>query len=335
VMAQAEFIDSHRLALSDGTQVRASQMVIATGSSPFTPPLLRQAEDRLVINDDVFNWHDLPRSVAVFGAGVIGLELGQALHRLGVKVRLFSLGGGIGPIQDPEILVQARRNFQDEFYLDPEAKVYDITRSADGVEIEYLDYRDQTRQSETFDYLLSAAGRRPNIARLKLENAGLELNDKGMPTIEPSTLQCGSSGVFMAGDVNGQRPLLHEASDEGRIAGANAARFPDVQPGHRRTPLAVTFSQPQIAQIGLSYQEAQAQCAGCMIIGEVSFDNQGRARVMGVNKGLLRVYVRQGSGKLLGAEMFGPAAEHLAHLLAWSVARGDTVDALLDMPFYH
>lgn len=335
VMAQAEFIDETTLALSNGDRVNAGRVVIATGSSPFTPPPLRGAEDRLVVNDDVFEWEDLPHSVAVFGAGVIGLELGQALHRLGVHVRLFSLGGGVGPLQDPAIIDKARGTFQDEFYVDPDATVNTITRTAEGVAIEYVDYRDQSTVTETFDYVLSAAGRRPNLASLNLNQAGLTLDSKGMPEVNPTTLQCGESRIFMAGDANNQRPLLHEASDEGRIAGLNAARYPEVAPGDRRTPMTVMFSQPQIAQVGLTYQQAQDQCAGCMIIGEVSLDNQGRARVMGINKGLLRVYARQGTGQLLGAEMFGPAAEHLSHLLAWSVARGDTIETMLDMPFYH
>ena len=70
-------------------------------------------------------------------------------------------------------------------------------------------------------------------------------------------------------------------------------------------------------------------------VGEVSFEDQGRSRVMAINAGMLRVYAQHGSGRFLGAEMIGPAAEHLAHLLAWSVQRGDTVQQMLDSPFYH
>jgi dihydrolipoamide dehydrogenase len=75
--------------------------VIATGSRPTIPPILKDLGDRLIVNDDIFEWDDLPRSVAVFGPGVIGLELGQALSRLGVRVVVLGRGGRLGPITDP------------------------------------------------------------------------------------------------------------------------------------------------------------------------------------------------------------------------------------------
>jgi len=138
--------------------------------------------------------------------------------------------------------------------------------------------------------------------------------------------------IFIAGDVNAALPLLHEASDEGRIAGLNAARYPDVRDVERRVPLGVVFSDPQIASVGL-VGEALTDIAH--VEGVVSFENQGRSRVMGKNKGLLTLYAAEQGGLLLGAEMFGPAAEHIAHLLSWSVQQGLTVEEMLAMPFYH
>lgn len=335
IMGRAHFTGNNTLALADGTRIQAGAVVIATGSHPHVPDQLRPAGDRLIVNDDVFEWHDLPGSVAVFGAGVVGLELGQALTRMGVRTRLFARGGNIGPLQDPEIQAQAHKLFTHKLAFDPDATVKSVQRVKNGVDITFLDRTTEQLTTENFDYVLAATGRRPNIAALELENTDLSLNKHGLPTVDPLTLQCGELPIFMAGDANDQRPLLHEAADEGRIAGTNAARYPDIQPGHRRTPLSVVFSNPQIAQVGLTYSEAQAACSECVIIGEASFRNQGRARIMGINEGLLHVYVRQGSGELLGAEMLAPAAEHLAHLLAWAISSRQTVSDLLAMPFYH
>jgi dihydrolipoamide dehydrogenase len=94
------------------------------------------------------------------------------------------------------------------------------------------------------------------------------------------------------------------------------------------------FSEPQMAMVGATHAELIAEGAS-FEIGDVSFADQGRSRVMGRNQGALQVYAERGSGRLLGAEMLGPAAEHLGHLLAWSVQRGDTVQQMLDSPFYH
>lgn len=127
-------------------------------------------------------------------------------------------------------------------------------------------------------------------------------------------------------------PLLHEAADEGRIAGENAMRFPAVAPGLRRAPLGVVFTDPQIAIVGGGLA---ALAKGTFVAGEVSFEDQGRSRVMLRNQGLLRVYGDSADGRFLGAEMVGPDAEHLAHLLAWAVQSRMTVAQMLDMPFYH
>src|SRR5699024_1453479 len=137
----------------------------------------------------------------------------------------------------------------------------------------------------------------------------------------------GSSPLFVAGDANAQSPLLHEAADDGYIAGTNAARYPDVQEASRRSPLSIVFTDPQVIRVGLGYR----QLPEGVVIGQVDFSNQGRSRIMLKNEGLLRLYAQAGSGRFLGAEMAGPAAEHIAHLLAWAVQQRLTVAQMLEM----
>lgn len=318
------------------TRIAADRVVIATGSAPAIPPPFRAAGSRLVVNDDVFEWEELPKSVAVFGPGVIGLELGQALHRLGVGVKMFGVGNVVGPLSDPKVAETTRRIFGEEFYLDADVRGSKIEETRDGVAVTYLDHKGN-EVTETFDYLLAATGRRPNLGRLGLEATGLELGVGGVPAFDSQTMRCGGSHIFIAGDVDNQRPLLHEAADEGKIAGQNAGRYPDVRAGHRRAPLGIVFSDPQIAVVGegLAKLEARAEADGPIVAGEVSFGNQGRARVMLKNRGLLRVYARREDGRFLGAEMVGPRAEHIGHLLAWALQAKLTVTEMLDMPFYH
>jgi len=333
LMGHARFVDSHRLVVGEHTEVTAQRFVIATGSRPNIPDVLKGAKDRLIVNDDVFDWQDLPESVAVFGPGVIGLELGQALSRLGVRIRLFGVDGSIAALRDEKIVDYARRTFASEFALSAEADTRKVHCTDQGVEVTWRENGQE--HQETFEYLLAATGRRPNIDHLDIQNAGIDLDDRGMPVYDPYTLRCGDSHIFIAGDVNNDRPLLHEAADEGRIAGDNAGTYPEVRAGLRRVPLAVIFTDPQIATVGMSIAEVGERCRGCFAVGEVSFEGQGRSKVIGRNEGLLRVYGEHGSGLFLGAEIFGPAAEHMAHLLAWSAQQRLTVGCMLDMPFYH
>lgn len=229
IMGRARFAAPNRLIvdLPDGEarEIHARSIVIATGSRPNIPAFLKEAGERLLVNDDLFEWTDLPDSVAVFGPGVIGLELGQALSRLGVRVRMFGVGGGVGPIRDETVRACALETFNREFPLNPDADVTRIEHTGSNVKISFRD-PDQGELTESFDYLLAATGRRPNVDGLDIQNAEIELDDRGVPLFDPFTLRCGDSHIFIAGDANNDRPLLHEAADEGRIAGDNAASYP-------------------------------------------------------------------------------------------------------------
>ena len=222
----------------------------------------------------------------------------------------------------------------EEFYLDASAQVKSVTETAAGVEVHYL-HRDGAWQTERFDYALAATGRAPNVAALGLETTGLLLNERGVPVFDRHTMQCGDSPIFIAGDAANEHPLLHEAADQGRIAGANAGSYPNVHAGLRRTPLGIVFTEPQVASVGLNLDEIEQRFQSDYAVGQVSFEDQGRSRVMLLNKGMLKVYALAGSGLFLGAEMFGPMAEHLGHLLAWAAQKRMAVSEMLDMPYYH
>ncbi len=331
LIGHAHFIAPNRLQVGEGIELRAERIVIATGSRPAIPGELQGLGERLIVNDDVFDWDDLPDSVAVVGTGVIGLEIGQALHRLGVRVAVFGRGERLAQIADPEVNRAALDSIGDELDLRMNTAIVSARVVGKEVELQSRD-ADGGVRTERFRYVLAATGRRPNLDKLGLELTGLQLNEKGVPLFDPLTMQCGDSPIFIAGDADNDKPLLHEATDEGRIAGDNAARFPEVAAGLRRLPLAIAFTDPQIAAVGRTVRDLERGKYEC---GEVSFANQGRSRVMRQNRGLLRLYGERGTHRLLGAEMVGPRAEHLAHLLAWACQAGLTVDQLLDMPYYH
>ncbi len=332
----AHFLDDHTLQVDDKLQIEAERIVIATGSRPVWPESFNQLGDRLIINDDVFEWDDLPESVVVFGPGVIGLELGQALHRLGVKVLMFGRGGTVGPVTDPEIQEYSLKTFAEEFYLDTKGEIIDMHLKGDRVFLKYKNKDGQVQETHV-DYVLATTGRKANVDNLGVENTSLKLDESGVPVFDAFTMRCSQEHIFIAGDANDELPLLHEAADHGKIAGNNAGHFPQIHAGLRRAPIGVVFSDPQIATVGISWKkltEKYTSC-DCLATGEVSFENQGRSRVMLKNKGLLHVYAEQGTGLFLGAEMIGPAVEHIAHLLAWALQNRMTVSQMLDMPFYH
>jgi len=315
----------------DDQKVFYKRLVIATGSRPFIPPPFRGLDDLVVTNEEIFELDDLPESLLVVGLGVIGLELGQAFHRLGVRTTLLGMGGFVGPLADPEVLASARNVLGAELDLHPDYTLELVERVDGGARITFVDAKGQ-RRVETFERLLVAAGRKPNLDTLGLDNLGIAPDERGRYAIDPGTLQLEDHPIFVAGDVNGLHPLLHEAAADGRHAGTNAATYPDVTRAERAVPLAIVFSDPQIGIVGTGWRGlTEEQFA----VGEVDYGDQGRARVQGLNRGKVRIYADVATGRLLGAELFGPRVEHLSHLLAWAIQQQQTVYSALTMPFYH
>lgn len=315
----------------EATRVESKTVVVATGSVPFVPRPFDAIRDHVMVSDDVFELDDLPHSLAVVGTGVIGLELGQALSRLGVRVVFFNRSSSLGPFTDPEVKRVTREVLARELTLQLETEMLDAKLESDGVRLKWRD-RDGQSDEDLFERVLVATGRRPVLADLDLDQAGVTLDGRGLPQWDPTTAQIAGAPIFLAGDVTGHLPVLHEASDEGRIAGANAANYPDVAAHERRAELAIAFVDPQMAVVGKRYRDLDLDCVE---IGEVSYVDQGRARVAGRNEGIVRLYAERRGCRLIGAEMFGPRMEHMAHLLAWVVQEGMTVQHVLRMPVYH
>lgn len=335
----ATSLDDNTAAPDDGTRLTARNVIVATGSHPIIPSALETAGDRLIIKDDVFDWTDLPASAAVFGAGVVGLELGRALSRPDVAVHLFGLGNSVSPLSDPELTASARGTLAGEFSAPFDAD-RQITLDGNDVAVSRANRSDSADTGEErFDYLLAATGRGPNLNETGLENTPLIPGGRGTPEIDPMSLgakpsKFGVSSVFVTGDAAADLPLLLETADEGRIAGEHAERDPEARPRARPTGLGVVFSDPRIAMIGQGHG-ASTEAGNETDHGEVFFEDQGRTDVIGEKVGLLRVHGERDSGLSLGAKIIGPAVEHLAHLLAWITESKLTVTEVLQRPCHH
>ncbi len=321
----AQFVEPNLLKIDNGQYIRADKMIIATGSTPIVPDAWKDFGERILTTDQFFEQTSLPESIAVIGLGVIGLELGQMLARLDIKVTGIEGTEHIGGITDPEVNQSAIAALSREFpiWLGENANISEA--GAGKLKIMAGD------KAVIVDKVLVSIGRKPNLNHLNLDCLNLASDQNGVPLYNENTMQIGDSNLFIAGDVNGTRALLHEAGDEGRIAGYNACADKIVA-FKRKTPLMITFSDPNIIRVGQSYAELDlAQTA----IGQINLAPVGRAHIMANNRGLMRVYADKKTGVLLGSEMFSVRGEHIAHLLCWCIAQKMTVGEVLRMPFYH
>lgn len=305
-------------------RLRARRIIIATGSRPVLPKGIERVRDRIWTTDELFEQDAFPEHLAVIGLGAIGVEVAQALSRLGVDVTAFGTGQMVGGLRDPVVNESAleRLRAEVEVVMGPPAT---LNEDSGGVRISC------GAREETFDAVFAALGRTPNIESLALQNLGVALDEAGMPPVNAHTMQVADLPVFMAGDVASDLPVLHVASDEGHVAACNAMRDQSVC-FQMRVPLTIVFSDPNIAAVGARLTELDV---ATLAIGQVDFARQGRARIALENHGVLRIYADRSNGLLLGAEMCAPRAEHMAQLLALAISQRATVHSMLQMPFYH
>jgi len=325
ITGRARIVDPHTVEVDGERRLTARRLVIATGSKPHVPEEWKVLGQRVLTTDTLFEQADLPRRMAVLGLGALGTEMAQALSHLGIEVTAFHESEQLAGLADPQVNAALQQSLHASMQLQLGQTPTLGTIADDGITIHAGEFSTQV------DAVLAATGRRPSIEGLGLENLGLPLDKHGLPELDRHTLQLGDLSVFWAGDVNPDRALLHEAADEGEIAGSNAVAA-QPQAFARRTPLAITFTEPSVATIGLPYDP---KWSDEVAIGSVDFACQGRARMGLRNQGVLRLYARAQGGELLGAQLCAPAGEHLAHLLAWAISRQCSVADLLEMPFYH
>ena len=329
--------------------IEAEQIIVATGSSTFIPEgWTDKLGKTLLTSDTVFELSDLPKSMAVVGAGAIGLELAQAFTRLGVDVTLFNQVKRVAGLKDDDINNKAIDCLSRELTMHLGSKIINVGNEAVDSQANeensssaaaFIDYEDSAGASQQWqgEYVLVATGRRNNIEELGVENLGVELDEKNRPKqLDKKTGKIGDLDVYIVGDANANIPLLHVASDEGFSAGSMVCdNKKDAYIRPPATPFSIVFCSPQIVNVGMSLPEIQEDSELEHVIGKVSFDNQGRSRVMGVNCGLLHLYGCKKTDRILGASMVAPDAEYIGHILAMAITNNLSIKDMLDTPFYH
>ncbi len=326
---RAQFVAPGHLKVGDKAEIFAEKVILAVGSRPYIPAVFDPVSTYIHTSDTIFEIDNLPQSIAVIGLGVIGLELGQAMHRLGVKTTLFGRSGNVGTLTHPSLKSLATELFASDVPMYPAGSV-ERTWVDNGAWMAYRTAEGELVE-EVFDMILVASGRVSNIDKMNLPAAGISV-DTIRDAHDPHTLRYADHPVFVAGDATDSLPLWHEAFDEGRHAAENAMQFPHANKAKRRTPLFICFTDPQMALVGLSYEELLHRN---IVVGDLPFEASPRHVVWNKTQGRMHVYLEAETGEILGSEILGHHAEHLAHILALAITHKMTAAQVLEMPIYH
>ncbi|MBI3977902.1 MAG: FAD-dependent oxidoreductase, partial [Chloroflexi bacterium] len=310
IQGPARFLDPHRLAV-DGQTLAGRRFVISTGARPVIPPVPGLAETPHLTYETVFALSELPRRLLVLGAGPVGVELAQAFRRLGSQVVLIEQADRVLPVADPDASAALGEQLASEGI-----------RLQLGAAVERIEARDGAVRAivgaDTCigDALLVVTGRRPNVAGLDLERAGVMHSASGIPVDDH--LQTNRRHVYAAGDVTGAVQLTHYAGWQGVVAARNAL-LPGAARGTRPTVPWVVFTDPEVGQVGLGEREARAR-GERVVVHRWPIERIDRAQTAGERTGFLKLVARP-NGILTGATVVGSAAGELINELALAVDR--------------
>jgi dihydrolipoamide dehydrogenase len=286
----------------EGQELSARTIVLATGSVPRPIPGT-QFEGRVIGTEEAWALKELPKSLAVVGAGASGAEIASAYARLGVEVRLFEALERVLPTEDVDISKLAERGLKRQgISVHTGTLVRDVESGASSVKFTFGE------ESGEADWLVIAAGRGPDVEAVGLEAAGVRLSEAGLIEVDDA-LRTSVPGVYAIGDLVRGPALAHKASDEGIIAVEDAAGLHTHPISYIDIPRA-TFCTPNVGSFGLT--EAQAREQGHdVVVGKVQYGAVGAGTVYGDRSGLVKIVGDRQYGELLGGHIVGTRATDL------------------------
>ncbi|GAB4264178.1 MAG: mercuric reductase [Candidatus Promineifilaceae bacterium] len=301
----------------DGQTIHFKKAVIATGSRAATLPIPGLAESGFLTNETFFELTEQPKRLAVIGAGPIGAELSQAMQRFGTQVTLFDILPQVLGREDAEAAAIVQKQMAcDGIHLRLGAAIQQITTGPEGKVIHYT--LDGEETAVTVDEILLAVGRRPNVEGLNLEAAGIEYTRRGVTVNDK--LQTTNPNVFAAGDVAMKYQFTHLADAAARMVVQNALFMGRKKQSALIIPW-VTYTDPEVAHVGLYDHEAEAQgTAVDTFITHLKETDRGRAD--GIEDGFVKIHVKKGTDKILGATIVAPHAGEMINEITLAMAAG-------------
>ena len=312
--------------------LEAKNIIIATGSEARMLPGLQPDPEFILTNIEILDLNAVPKSLAIIGAGAVGVEFASIFKRFGTDVTVIEMLPRIVPVEDEDVSKELERNFRKQkIRVETGARAENIQKTATGVSLT-LTTRDGKQETLEAEKLLVAVGRKPNTDKIGLENTKVEL-DRGFIKVNDRQ-QTAEPGVYAIGDVVAGTPqLAHVATREGMIAVAHMAGKPAVPINRNRIP-GCTYTEPGIGSVGLT--EAQARAQGRKVkIGRFPFAGDSRATILGHHEGFVKVVADEKHGEILGVHIIGPEAFELIGEAVAAMEAEATVDVMMQTIHAH
>ena len=339
VRGHASFLDAQTVLIEKGRKhelLTASTFIVATGSVITRVPVPGLWETGCLTSDTALELEKIPKRLAVLGGGVIAVELGQFFARVGSKTTILQRSKRIVRNYDPDVSAEIERALTaEEIDVRTGVKLLKVEKTGKGTKIYFQ--RGTKKEEIVVDEILYALGREPAVKGLNLEAAGVSLEEGKLRVNE--TMATMVPNIFAVGDTVGPHEVVHIAIQQGEIAARNAV---DHLRGDHEIPekidyrlkTLVTFTDPEIASVGLNETEATEKGID-FLSAKYPFSDHGKAMIGGYEFGFVKILAEKSRGEIIGAEIIGPHASDLIHELIAVMRYRGTVQELAAMPHYH
>ena len=332
IRSRARFTDSHTVTLDDGRRLRADAFIVATGSSVSPPPLSTLEDCGYLTSDSVLQLTRPPRSIIVLGGGAIAVEFAQFLARFDVETTLIQRSPQILKDFDADAAEALVSAFNDEgIQVITDTKLLRAESVADGKQITY-EHQGQ-EFSVTAEEILFALGRSPNTSSLDLAAAGVETSSAGR-IITNEFQQTSAPHIYAAGDCCGPHEIVHIAIQQGELAVSNIVAGGHPTPIDYRLLSSIVFTDPQVAVVGLTENQARKQGIP-VITASYPFNDHGKSMIMNAQHGFVKLLASPEDGRILGGSCVGPVGGELMHEIIVAMAGNMTAHQLAAVPHYH
>ncbi len=320
--SEASFISSEEINV-DGRRLRTASSVVATGSHATAPPVSGLEEVGYLTNVEALSLEELPRSMTIIGSGPIGCEFAQIFARFGCHVAMMDMVEKPLSKEDPEISDEMLRCLTTDGVSFHGGFTAEEARMEGGEKMLSATNGRGEKVEVRAEEILVAAGRAPSYGSLRLENAGVNIESSGIPVDE--LMRTSAPNIYAAGDITGKLLFTHVAEYQARVALRNAL-FPIKTRADYRVVPWTTFTDPEVARVGMTEDEAREEYSGVKVYRK-EFSDIDRAVADGETAGLAKI-VTTGRGKILGGHIIGPDAGNLIHEIVLAMKKNIPIQTL-------
>ena len=320
---ECQFVSDYTIEVN-GNELKGENIFIASGSRPFTPPIKGLEKVDYLTNESALELKERPDSLIIIGGGYIAVEYGHFFAAMGTKVTIVEMADRLVLSEEPEISEVLKKELSKRIGVHTDTQAEGVRASGSGVSVVTVNRISGEEREFVAQRIMMAVGRRSNADLLKVENTGVELDNRGFIKVN-EYMETSKKNIYSVGDANGQQMFTHMANREATIVAQNVFYGTRLKVDYTAVPHAV-YSHPQIASVGLKEEEAKNNHE--IIVGRTKYSDIAKGEAMLEIEGYAKAIVEKGTARILGFHIVGPYAPELIQEIVNAMTSGGHIEEI-------